>query len=177
MDGHTETFWTDTREKGGSHSQFCLPKICPLGFTKRNHWILHIFKFERLEIKKLSFSSRKLVIFEQSHVHLDPMFLHRQFSLPKNHSRRVITCFRGSQKKRKNLTQFKFDKRSRTTPARFLQSFALPDEAVRLQLSEGTSCEIVRFVFASFSKHNKRFERQYRHDQRLPFSNFVHRHF
>ena len=59
---------------------------------------------------------------------------------------------------------FKFEKRSRTTCSRFLPSFALPDEAVKLQLSWGnigrTSREMVRFVFRSHEKkYNERFAR------------------
>ena len=54
------------------------------------------------------------------------------------------------------LPMFKFEKRSRTTCSRFLQSFALPDKAVKQQLLwdtlEGTSREMVRFVFRSHEK-------------------------
>ena len=42
---------------------------------------------------------------------------------------------RGPPKKRKNLNHLNFENRSRKTCSRFLQSFALPDEAVELQLS------------------------------------------
>ena len=48
--------------------------------------------------------------------------------------RKVIPYPRGSPKKPLDLTHFQFENRSRTTCSRFLQSFALPDEAVKLQL-------------------------------------------
>ena len=76
-------------------------------------------------------------------VHTEPFLnLHtagrRQFSLPKNHARRVLTWpQRGSPWKPLNLAYFQFENRSRTTRSRFLQSFASPDEAVKLQLSLG----------------------------------------
>ena len=53
----------------------------------------------------------------------------------KNGPRRVITCSRGSKKKLMDLTHFKFENRSNTARSLFLQSSALPDEAVELQLS------------------------------------------
>ena len=39
------------------------------------------------------------------------------------------------QKKRNNLTHLKIENKSRTARSRFLQSFALSDEAIELQLS------------------------------------------
>ena len=39
----------------------------------------------------------------------------------KNHPRGVVACTRGSPKKRKSLTHFKFENRSRTTCSRFFQ--------------------------------------------------------
>ena len=42
---------------------------------------------------------------------------------------------RGSPKKPLDLAHFQFENKTRTTCSRFLQSFALPDEAVQLQLS------------------------------------------
>ena len=44
---------------------------------------------------------------------------------------------RGSPKKPLDLTRFQFENRSRTTRCRFLQQFALPGEAVELQLLWG----------------------------------------
>ena len=47
--------------------------------------------------------------------------------------RRVITCFKEVHRKKPLvLTHSRFENRSRTTRSRFLQSFALPDEAVEL---------------------------------------------
>ena len=46
-----------------------------------------------------------------------------------------ITCCRGSPKEPLDVTHFQFENRSRITRSRVLQSFALPDEAVELQLS------------------------------------------
>ena len=46
--------------------------------------------------------------------------------------------FRGSPRKPLDLTHFQFENRLRTTCSRFLQPFALPGTAVRLQLSWGT---------------------------------------
>ena len=63
---------------------------------------------------------------------------HRQFCLPKFAHFGVITRLQRFTKKKKllDLSQIScFENRSRTTRARFLKSFALPDEAVRLQLS------------------------------------------
>ena len=91
--------------------------------------------------------------------------------------RRVTTCPRGSPKKPLNLTRFQFENRSRTTRARFLQSFALPDEAVQFQQSGGKqTAGLFDSFIAPFSRHNERSERQYRRE--LPpafaFSNLVH---
>ena len=77
--------------------------------------------------------------------------------LTKKSSRRVLTWpQRGSPQKPLDLTNFKFENRSRTTRSRVLQSFALPDEAVQLQLSwesaGGTSCEIVLFVCRPYTQ-------------------------
>ena len=55
--------------------------------------------------------------------------------LAKKSPRGVITCSRGSPKKPLDHTHFQFDNRSTKTCSRFLQSFALPDEAVQLKLS------------------------------------------
>ena len=81
----------------------------------------------------------------------------RQFSLPKNHARRVITWpHRFTESNHWMLPMFKFEKRSRTTCSRFLQSFALPNKTVKLQLSwrniGRTSREMVRIVFRSHEK-------------------------
>ena len=75
----------------------------------------------------------------------------------KNHARRVITWpHRFTESNHWMLPMFKFEKRSRTTCSRFLQSFALPNKAVKLQLSwrniGRTSREMVRFVFRSHEK-------------------------
>ena len=50
----------------------------------------------------------------------------------------VITWPRGPPKKPVDLTHFQFENRSRATRCRFLQSFAVPDEAVQFQQSWGT---------------------------------------
>ena len=60
---------------------------------------------------------------------------HRQFCLPKFAHVRLSVVPRGSPKKPFDLTHFQFENRSRTTCSRFLQSFALPDKVVQLQLS------------------------------------------
>ena len=73
---------------------------------------------------------------------------------------------RSSPKKRKNLTHFKFENRSRTTCSRFLQPFALPDEAVGKLRRESA----VRWFGLSFSlkpKFHERFARQYRYSTRV----------
>ena len=54
------------------------------------------------------------------------------FLLTMNGPSRVIMCFRGSPKE---TVGFKFENRSRTTCSRFLQTFAVPDKVVQLQLS------------------------------------------
>ena len=74
---------------------------------------------------------------------------HRQFCLPKFAH---VGLSRASDVHRRNpwiFPIFKFEKRSRTTCSRFLQSFALPDEAVQFQqfLTEtlaGVSNQMVR---------------------------------
>ena len=84
----------------------------------------------------------------------------------KKHSRRVLTCTRGSPpKKRKNLTHFQFENRSRTTCSRFLQTFAVPDKVVQLQLSCGKlrrEPDVRWFGFSSAPKpkFHERFARQ-----------------
>ena len=60
---------------------------------------------------------------------------HHQFCLPKFAHVGLSLDPRGSPKKPLDLTQFKFEKRSRTTCSRFLQSFALPDKAFQFQQS------------------------------------------
>ena len=65
----------------------------------------------------------------------------------KKNARMVITCFRDSPK---IFRSFPFEKRSRTTCSRFLQSFALSDKAEQFQQSwrnvGRTRREMVRFV-------------------------------
>ena len=56
---------------------------------------------------------------------------HRQYCLPKNCPRRVITW----PQRFMDLTHFQFEKRSRTTCSRFLQPFALPGKTVQFQQS------------------------------------------
>ena len=64
---------------------------------------------------------------------------HRQLCLPKNCPRRAVTWpHRFTESNHWMLPMFKFEKRSRTTCSRFLQSFASPDEAVKVQLSWGS---------------------------------------
>ena len=77
---------------------------------------------------------------------------HRQFCLPKFAHVGWSRAPEVHQKKPLDVTHFQVEKRSRTTPFRFFQSFALPDEnystLVNLRETyEGTSCEIGRFVF------------------------------
>ena len=56
----------------------------------------------------------------------------------RNSPRRVITWpHRFTESNHWMLPMFKFEKRSRTACSRFLQSFALPDKAVKLQLLWG----------------------------------------
>ena len=58
---------------------------------------------------------------------------HRQFCLPKFAHVGLSLDPRGSPKKPLDLIHFQFENRSRTTCPRFLQSFALPGEAVQFQ--------------------------------------------
>ena len=61
---------------------------------------------------------------------------HRQFGSPKNGPCGGFTFSREvHRKKLLDLTNFKFESKSRTTRCRSLQSFAIPDKAVQLQLS------------------------------------------
>ena len=60
---------------------------------------------------------------------------HRQFCLPKFAHVGCSLDHRGSPKKPLDLTHVQLENRSRTTCSRFLQSFALPDKVVQLQLS------------------------------------------
>ena len=67
--------------------------------------------------------------------------LHTGWSSPvlltMNSPRRVLTRPQRFTKDPLDLVHFQVENRSRTTCSRFLQSFALPDEAVKLQLSWG----------------------------------------
>ena len=60
---------------------------------------------------------------------------HRQFCIPKIAHVKLSPDPRGSPEKPLYLTRFQFEHRSRTTCSRFLQSFALHDKVVQLQLS------------------------------------------
>ena len=59
----------------------------------------------------------------------------RQFCLPKFAHVGLSLDPRGPPKKPLDLTRFQLENRSRTSCSRFLKSFALPDEAVQLQLT------------------------------------------
>ena len=60
---------------------------------------------------------------------------HRQFCLPKFAHVWLSRAPEVHQKKPLDVTHFQFENRSNTACSRFFQSFALPDEAVELQLS------------------------------------------
>ena len=62
----------------------------------------------------------------------------RQFLLTQNGPRRVITCPRGSTKKIMHVTNFQFEKRSRTTRCR-VHLFASPEHTVQLQTHDTTT--------------------------------------
>ena len=99
----------------------------------------------------------------------------RHFRLPKFAHVGLSLASEAHQKNPLDLTHIQFENKSRTTRSRFLQSFALPDKAVELQLIpretlERTGCEMVRFVFRPFSKHKKRFARRYRNEPSPEFS-------
>ena len=73
--------------------------------------------------------------------------------LTKKSPRTVLSCPREvHQRNCWILPIFKFENRSRTTCSRFLQSFALPDEAVKLQLSWEKRWRELTVRFAPFSK-------------------------
>ena len=91
---------------------------------------------------------------------------------------RFITWPRGSPKSNHKILQISSVRiRSRTTRARFLQSFALPDEAVELQLSWGKQATR---LFDSFSPISTGITNDLNVNiatslhQRLPFSNLIH---
>ena len=64
---------------------------------------------------------------------------HRQFCLPKFAHVGLSRGPQVRQKKPLDLTHLRFESRSRTTRSRFLESFALPDEAVELQSHHSTT--------------------------------------
>ena len=64
---------------------------------------------------------------------------HRQFCLPKFAHKGSSHAPDIHRKNHRMLPMFKFENRSRTTCPRFLQSFALPDEAVQLQTHDTTT--------------------------------------
>ena len=81
------------------------------------------------------------LMFVEHHLRMLGSFLIANFLLAMNGPRGVITCPRGSTKAKLDLSHFKFVNWSRTTRARSLQSFALPDGTVILrETAEGTSC-------------------------------------
>ena len=66
--------------------------------------------------------------FESTHGGSSPVLLTRKAHVGSSRASEV------HRKQPLNVAMFKFEKRSRTTCSRFLQSFALPDKAVKLQL-------------------------------------------
>ena len=100
--------------------------------------------------------------FEWTHGRSSPVLI------TKKSARRVLTWSQRFTKEILGCYHFQFEKRSRTTCSRLLQSFAFPDKIVQLQLSWGTlrresATGWFGLSLAPFSKHDERFARQYRY--------------
>ena len=96
-------------------------------------------------VVSLAILQRKVVVFDHVHEHLNQMLgssLIANFPLAMNGPRRGIHVSQRFTKRNPCILHiFKFENRFRTTCSRFLQSFALPDEAVQLQTHDTTTQE------------------------------------